>query len=305
MGFTARFVLALFGIWNVWHFVWIVCTFWMSMSLPEQQPLMGGSGLIIWAVGAIGFLGLITPRVRGVERTLERLKSGATVNDAELLQRSRSCLNLPWHVTFLFFVFWMATCAVSALVWLYLGFGWLAVLSIVAPTLAGVFSLAAGTYATVGYLTGGAANELSEAVQRRGLELNGHRTTIGFKIIFAFLSYSFAYAAWMGFMAYYNGIDQIRLEMQRGHQEQLKWLNRSVIDRFGSDPGVRDLHDFINAAPVDADSYLFAVNREGKILHGYAGLYSQRWELINDRLRSDFKALRQGSLYDNGDGRVM
>ncbi|MFA6011071.1 MAG: methyl-accepting chemotaxis protein [Desulfobacteraceae bacterium] len=134
--------------------------------------------------------------------------------------------------------------------------------------------------------------------------MEGTRIRIFPKLLTCFVALSVGLATWLGFAAFYTGINQTIEEIKLGEMRLVKAAIRHA-NNIGSISDEARLSKEVELALAGA-SY-FIADKTGKIVYSSKNetLEIKRWEGFNQTIRRDMDSGKADSIYDNVNSRVI
>ncbi len=299
-----QLVVMLSALWLVQPAGPIVSVFYCMSTSAEQKVVFMAYAGVIWifflAILALYLLRTYMP----VERCLAKLRDNVSCSDEELLEIAELNSRLPFKIT-LFYLFIIMMGAVSNFaVYVMHDIDTLGAVSIWGAAIAGSIACPFMVLGTVTLIVGNNTEVLNHHLVRRNLKGRGLRIRIFPKLLSCIVALSIGLAIWLGFAAYYTGINQCIEEIRFQETRLIKGAIRHVKDggRIPDDTRLKKELELV----LTGASY-FITDKEGTLLFSSRNetFDFKRWAgFKNDMIRS-MKEGKDGSFYDNVNSRIV
>lgn len=300
----SRLLVCMSALWLVQPAGPIVSVFYCMSTTGEQKAVLLTWAALIWVVFLVAQLLFLGVLYQPVGKGLGLLKKGGTCSDPELLDLARKNGRLPVQAALFYFAIISLASFINFFVYLFSDIGMLSSFSIWGATIAGAIACPFMVLGSVSLITGENTEFISEELRKRNLNDTGYRIRIFPKLVGCFVGLSVGLAVWLGFSAFYTGINQTIEEIKAGDQRLIQAAIRHVTS-IGTE--VDDTRLSQELGRVLTDTPFFIADKTGRMIDNPSGesLDFKRWTGFSQTLLNGFASGQVGSLYENVNSRVL
>jgi methyl-accepting chemotaxis protein len=282
----------------------IVSIFYCMSTTQEQKIFFlawAGAIWIFFLTLQILFLSIL---YQPVKERFGLIEKGSPCSDAELLDLAERNSRLPFQITFFYLGIILAASISNFLLYVFSDLSSLASFSIWGATIAGSIACPFMVLGSVSLIIAGNTELIAEEIGKRNLQERAHPIPIFPKLVACFVALSVGLAIWLGFSAYYTGVNQTILEIQEGDQKRLAGVMRHMA-RLPAGEAEQRLKDELNI--LLAGSPFFIADNTGQMIVPPEGhtFDFKRWTGFGKRLLAGISSGQSGSFYENVNSRVI
>lgn len=295
---------ALSAIWIIQLAAPIVSVFYCMSTSPEQKVDFMTFASAIWALCLVIQLIFVSYIYAPIGSVLKKLENDQTCTDQELMDIARRNSRLAIQTTLFYLMLWVAAGSSNFVIYLTKDIGLLSAMSIWGGGIAGAFACPFMVLGAVSLITGSSTEFINDHLRKRNLNVAGTRFRIFTKLVSCFVVISVGLAVWLGFSAYYTGIDQTIEEIKL---EEMRLVKGAIIhvQSLGNIADAGRLSE--EAGLILGDASYFISDKDGTIIHSSKDetLDIKGWDGFNQTIRNDMNSGKAGSIYENVNSRVI
>ncbi|GAB6094472.1 hypothetical protein JCM14469_07240 [Desulfatiferula olefinivorans] len=300
----SRLLVCVSALWMVQPAGPIVSIFYCMSTTPEQKSHFLVRAVLIWIAFLVFQMIFILFRYKPIGEGLSLLEQGKPCPDETMLDLARRNSRLPIQATVFYLSIILMASILNFFLYLSSDISLLHAVSIWGATIAGAIACPFMVLGAVSLITGENTELIAGELGKRGLTDGGFRIRIFPKLVACFISLSVGLAVWLGFSAYYTGINQTLLEMTSGNERLLTGLRQHItrLDIRPDDPRLEK-----ELSPFFGDGLFFIADKTGRMIANPKGLTLdfKRWTGLHHTMVQGFSSGHMGSLYDNVNNRVI
>jgi methyl-accepting chemotaxis protein len=297
-------MIVLSALWLVQPAGPIVSVFYCMSTIPGQKVVLMAYAGAIWVFFLVLQIIFIKWVYSPVENSIARLYGGQGCPDSELVEAAELNSRLPLRTTLFYLLIILGGALSNFALYLVQDIDVLSAVSIWGAAIAGSIACPFMILGAVSLITGYNTEFLNEHLRKRNLTAQGTRIRIFPKLLACFLALSVGLAIWLGFSAFYTGINQTIEEIKFQENRLVKGAVRHVLN-IGSVTDETRLKKELEL--VLAGASYFISDKTGSMV------YSSKNETFDFKRWDDFKKMmtdamgsgRAGSFYDNVNSRVI
>ena len=299
-----QLMIVLSALWLVQPAGPIVSVFYCMSTTPEQKMVFMAWAMAIWVCLLTAQVLFIKFLYGPVGRALEKLENKQPCSDQELMDVAERNSKLAFQSTLFYLLLIILSSLGNFMVYLAYDIGMLSSSSIWGGTIAGAVACPLMVFGAASLITGPNTEALADELRRRNLSARGFGIRILPKLIMCFVALSVGLAVWLGFAAYYTGINQTIEEMKVGEMRLVKAAVRHV-ENIGAITDDGRLSKELGL--VLSGGSFFVADRKGTMIFNSKNesLEIKRWPGITKTVLKGFESGVEGSLYDNVNSRVI
>ena len=282
----------------------IVSLFYCILATPEQQTTLMTGSVVIWFICLVCMVATTKFLLRSFETDRDKLETEGDLPDSELLSLPERNSRLPIQVTVAYCFFFAAATLGQYLFFLHMDTGPASAFSLWGGGIAGGLTCPMIVFGAASLLVSPSTTMISDHVVRRGLNPRIFRVGIFPRLMICFVSIAVGLSIWLGFSAYYSGVNLTIGEMKLSEQR----LVDAAVRHTKSLEGIEgDERLKMELEGVLKDASFFISDKSGRLLHSSRGesIDTKRWSAFSESMRTDFQTGRAGALYENVNERVI